>query len=81
MGRPGSALSGNELAWPAREHARPAPRGHVPGVTGMNGGRSLMEALLSRARVYVLKALDKAAQKGVIKKIPGTEKKPVCINA
>ncbi|MBA6412781.1 FAD-dependent oxidoreductase [Parahaliea sp. F7430] len=40
--------SGNELAWPSREHSRPAPRGHVPGVPGMNGGRSLMEALLAR---------------------------------
>lgn len=42
--------SGNEQAWPAREQARPAPRGHVPGVAGMNGGRTLMEALLGRAR-------------------------------
>ncbi|GAB3289314.1 FAD-dependent oxidoreductase [Parahaliea aestuarii] len=40
--------SGNEQAWPATEAARPAPRGHVPGVPGMNGGRSLMEALLAR---------------------------------
>lgn len=42
--------SGNELAWPARERAVPAPRGHVPGVAGMNGGRTLMEALLARLR-------------------------------
>ncbi|WP_116364810.1 FAD-dependent oxidoreductase [Parahaliea mediterranea] len=40
--------SGNELAWPAVDAARPAPRGHVPGVSGMNGGRTLMEALLAR---------------------------------
>lgn len=40
--------SGNELAWPAREHARPVPRGHVPGVPGMTGGRTLMEALLAK---------------------------------
>ncbi len=42
--------SGNELAWPARDSALPAPRGHVPGVPGMNGGRSLMQALLARLR-------------------------------
>ena len=42
--------SGNELAWPARDLARPAPRGHVPGVPGMTGGRSLMQALLARAK-------------------------------
>ena len=42
--------SGNELAWPSREAARPAPRGHVPGVAGMTGGRRLMESLLPRAR-------------------------------
>ncbi|MBN7798465.1 FAD-dependent oxidoreductase [Parahaliea mediterranea] len=42
--------SGNELAWPAVELAPPAPRGHVPGVAGMNGGRTLMEALLARLR-------------------------------
>lgn len=41
--------SGNELAWPSREAARPAPRGHVPGVPGMTGGRRLMESLLPRA--------------------------------
>jgi succinate dehydrogenase/fumarate reductase flavoprotein subunit len=41
-------FSGNELAWPARDLARPAPRGHVPGLQGMNGGRHLMEVLLAR---------------------------------
>ncbi|MFK8050224.1 MAG: FAD-dependent oxidoreductase [Halioglobus sp.] len=42
--------SGNELAWPARDLATPAPRGHVPGVAGMNGGRSLMEVMTARAK-------------------------------
>ncbi|TDG14813.1 FAD-dependent oxidoreductase [Seongchinamella unica] len=42
--------SGSELAWPAREHAAPAPRGHVPGVPGMNGGRSMMQVLLGQLR-------------------------------
>ncbi len=49
MGDESLYYSGTELAWPARELARPAPRGHVPGVPGMNGGRSLMRALLDRA--------------------------------
>jgi 3-oxo-5alpha-steroid 4-dehydrogenase len=50
MGDESLYFSGNELAWPARDVARPAPRGHVPGVPGMNGGRRLMEALLARAK-------------------------------
>ena len=40
--------SGNELAWPARDNARPVPRGHVPGLPGMTGGRALMEVLLAQ---------------------------------
>ena len=43
MGDESLYFSGTELAWPARELATPAPRGHVPGVAGMNGGRRLME--------------------------------------
>jgi 3-oxo-5alpha-steroid 4-dehydrogenase len=49
MGDESLYYSGNEQAWPARELARPAPRGHVPGVAGMNGGRRLMQALLLQA--------------------------------
>lgn len=49
MGDESLYYSGNEQAWPARDLARPAPRGHVPGVSGMNGGRRLMQALLSQA--------------------------------
>ena len=49
MGDESLYFSGTEQAWPARELARPAPRGHVPGVSGMNGGRRLMQVLLSRA--------------------------------
>lgn len=44
-------FSGTELAWPARELATPAPRGHVPGIPGMNGGRRMMETLLRRAEL------------------------------
>jgi 3-oxo-5alpha-steroid 4-dehydrogenase len=50
MGDESLYYSGNELAWPVRDVARPAPRGHVPGVPGMNGGRRLMQALLARAQ-------------------------------
>lgn len=50
MGDESLYFSGTELAWPARDLAQPAPRGHVPGVPGMNGGRRLMEALLARAK-------------------------------
>ncbi len=46
MGDESLYFSGTELAWPARDLATPAPRGHVPGVPGMTGGRRLMEALL-----------------------------------
>jgi 3-oxo-5alpha-steroid 4-dehydrogenase len=49
MGDESLYFSGNEQAWPTRELARPAPRGHVPGVVGMNGGRTLMEVLLAAA--------------------------------
>lgn len=43
-------FSGCEMAWPARDLATPAPRGHVPVASGMTGGRALMEALLARAK-------------------------------
>ena len=49
MGDESLYFSGTEQVWPARDLATPAPRGHVPGVPGMNGGRRLMEALLPRA--------------------------------
>jgi len=42
-------FSGCERAWPARDLATPAPRGHVPSAAGMTGGRTLMAALISRA--------------------------------
>ena len=43
-------LSGNEFAWPYREHARPCPRGHLPEATGETGGFVLMDALAKRAK-------------------------------
>jgi len=50
MGDESLYYSGSELAWPAREMATPAPRGHVPGIAGMNGGRSMMQVLLGQLR-------------------------------
>ncbi len=50
MGDESLYYSGTELAWPARELAVPAPRGHVPGVMGMNGGQTLMKALLGQLK-------------------------------
>lgn len=50
MGDESLYFSGNEQAWPVRETARPAPRGHVPGVKGMNGGRTLMQALFGQLK-------------------------------
>jgi 3-oxo-5alpha-steroid 4-dehydrogenase len=48
MGDESLYYSGTELAWPARDQALPAPRGHVPGVAGMNGGRRLMRVLFDQ---------------------------------
>ena len=43
-------LSGNEFAWPYREHAKPCPRGHLPEATGETGGFVLMDAIARRAK-------------------------------
>lgn len=43
-------VTGNEEAWPYREHARPAPRGHKPQIKGDHGGIPLMEKLLGSAQ-------------------------------
>jgi 3-oxo-5alpha-steroid 4-dehydrogenase len=48
-------FSGNELAWSGREHASPAPRGHVPGALGFTGGQWLMEVLLAQLRALGVK--------------------------
>ena len=48
MGDESLYYSGSELAWPAKDMALPAPRGHVPGVVGMNGGRAMMQALFKQ---------------------------------
>jgi succinate dehydrogenase/fumarate reductase flavoprotein subunit len=51
----GLMYSGNELAWPFCDLARPAPRGHKPPVEGDAGGASLVVGL----------ALDRLASLGV----------------
>lgn len=40
--------SGSEAAWPFREHARPAPRGHTPQFVGQGAGKLIMEKLTER---------------------------------
>ncbi len=42
--------SGNEEAWPFREKARPAPRGHKVAQVGELGGAKMMEKLIARAK-------------------------------
>jgi 3-oxo-5alpha-steroid 4-dehydrogenase len=47
-GTQGLMYSGNELVWPFRELARPAPRGHKVPVAGDTGGAKLVVDLLRR---------------------------------
>ena len=42
--------SGNEDAWPYREQAKPAPRGHKVALEGHAGGAKMMEILIERAK-------------------------------
>jgi len=64
--------SGNEQAWPAREIALPAARGHVPGVSGMTGGRTLMAALLGRARSSGIEMQSRSAGERLILESDGS---------
>ena len=66
MGDESLYYSGTELAWPARGLARPAARGHVPGVPGMNGGRRLMEVLIGRAQSLGVKMQSRVAGRQLI---------------
>ena len=62
-------FSGNEQAWPVRELAIPAPRGHVPGLQGMNGGRRMMEVLFKRAEILgVRQQANTSAQRLIIER-------------
>jgi 3-oxo-5alpha-steroid 4-dehydrogenase len=44
----GLSYTGSELAWPFREIARPAPRGHTAQQAGENAGGMMMELLLGQ---------------------------------
>ena len=72
MGDESLYFSGNEQAWPARDEARPAPRGHVPGIPGMNGGRRMMELLLARAREMGVTLRSKTAAQRLVVESDGT---------
>jgi len=58
---------GNERAFPFRELARPAPRGHVPPARNQTGGRRLMQTLLASAERHgVHVATDTTAERLVV---------------
>lgn len=63
--------SGNELAWPHRDMARPAPRGHVPSELGWTGGRRLMQALLGSAEKMGIKYLTEVSCERLIQETDG----------
>ncbi|MDT0575342.1 FAD-dependent oxidoreductase [Croceicoccus sp. F390] len=80
--------SGSELAWPFREQAAPAPRGHVIQHEGWGGGRKLVDILEARtveagvdvqcnARVTAL-IMDGRAVAGLVVRQDGQER---CIRA
>lgn len=71
MGDESLYFSGTEQAWPARDLARPAPRGHVPGVRGMNGGRKLMEVLLAKAAAAGVRIRTKTSAKHLVTESDG----------
>ena len=74
--------SGNEIAWPFHENAKPCPRGHLPEVVGEMGGRVLVDKLAQRvdalgarvqydARAVALVADENRRVHGVIVRIEG----------
>src|SRR5258705_2602465 len=55
--------SGNEEAWPFREKAKPAPRGHKVAKVAEGGGALMMERLIARMRALGVRTLvDTAVQ-------------------
>jgi 3-oxo-5alpha-steroid 4-dehydrogenase len=63
--------SGNELAYPIRDIVKPVPRGHVPGVPGWTGGRTVMAALISSAKKLGVKYLTEVSCERLIKEADG----------
>lgn len=57
----GLVMSGSEDAWPFREIARPAPRGHCPRVPGAAGGFLMQKLLAAVARAGVAVRTDQRA--------------------
>lgn len=58
---------GSEKAWPYRDLAKPAPRGHVMASTHLTGGRELMRVLLeSAANLGVKVVLNASAERLVV---------------
>ncbi len=58
--QPGSECliwSGNEKAWPFREKARPAPRGHKVAFAGGDAGQLLMQRLIATATALGVRTL------------------------
>lgn len=59
-------MTGNEDAWPDRNLAAPAPRGHKPRIKGDHGGIPLMKALLASA---IAKGVDLVCDARVLNSI------------
>lgn len=64
-------LSGNEYAWPYREHARPCPRGHLPEATGETGGFVLMDALAKRVHALGVDVRFDARAQALVRRADG----------
>jgi succinate dehydrogenase/fumarate reductase flavoprotein subunit len=83
------SYSGSELAWPYRDLARPAPRGHTVQQDGIEAGSRLMRALVAaveatRARIHTdvlvetLVVDDTRRVVGVVAKVDGKQQ---CLGA
>lgn len=71
MGDESLYYSGSELAWPARDMATPAPRGHVPGIAGMNGGRRMMQVLHGQLRAEGVEPLTRCQMERLVVETDG----------
>jgi len=58
--------SGNEKAWPFREKAKPAPRGHKVALASGEAGSLLMKMLIAKASALGVRALYDAGVVGLI---------------
>ncbi len=59
--------SGNEEAWPYREQAKPAPRGHKVAQVAEAGGAKMMEILIARARALGVRIEIDAAVRELVR--------------